>query len=162
MILVLWIMFGRTLGHQQLYYLAVVPILWIAVRHGTQRVVSALLVFNFRIVIAGRLSPLPENSMTKVGLLMLTLSGTGLIVGAAVTERHRMAKQLGERTDFLNSLIENNPLGIVVHDREGRVQLCNQAFANLFLYSREEIVGHFLDPFVCQHGNADEPKALLL
>jgi diguanylate cyclase (GGDEF)-like protein/PAS domain S-box-containing protein len=162
MILVLWIMFGRTLGHQQLYYLAVVPIIWIAMRHGTRRVVSALLVFNFGIVIAMRLSPLAENSMTKVGLLMLTLSGTGLIVGAAVTERHRMAKQLGERTDFLNSLIENNPLGIVVHDREGRVQLCNEAFASLFLYSREEIVGHFLDPLICQPDEAVEAQALTL
>ncbi len=162
MILVLWIMFGRTLGYEQLYYLAVVPIIWIAMRHGTQRVVSALLVFNFGIVIALRLSPLPENSMTKVGLLMLTLSGTGLIVGAAITERHRMAKQLSERTDFLNSLIENNPLGIVVHDREGRVQLCNEAFASLFLYSREEIVGHFLDPLICQPDEAVEAKALTL
>src|SRR5216683_1851460 len=162
MVLVLWIMFGRTLGHQQLYYLAVVPIIWIAVRHGTQRVVSALLFFNFGIVIALRLYPAPENSLTKVGLLMLTLSGTGLIVGAAVTERHRMAKQLSERTDFLNSLIENNPLGIVVHDREGRVQLCNEAFASLFLYSREEIVGHFLDPLICQPDEAVEAKALTL
>jgi len=160
-VLVLWIMFGRTLGYKQLYYLAFVPIIWIAMRHGIQRVVSGLLFFNFGIVIALRLYPAPENSLTKVGLLMLTLSGTGLIVGAAVTERHRMAKQLGERTDFLNSLIENNPLGIVVHDREGRVQLCNQAFANLFLYSREEIVGHFLDPLICQPDDAVEPKALL-
>jgi diguanylate cyclase (GGDEF)-like protein/PAS domain S-box-containing protein len=162
MILVLWIMFGRTLGYKQLYYLAVVPIIWIAMRHGVQRVVNALLFFNFGIVIALRLYPAPENSLIKVGLLMLTLSGTGLIVGAAVTERHRMAKQLSERTDFLNSLIENNPLGIVVHDREGRVQLCNEAFARLFLYSREEIVGHFLDPLICQPDDAVEAKALTL
>jgi diguanylate cyclase (GGDEF)-like protein/PAS domain S-box-containing protein len=162
MVLVLWIMFGPVLGYRQLYYLAFVPIIWIAMRHGVQRVVSALLFFNFGIVIALRLFPAPENSLTKVGLLMLTLSGTGLIVGAAVTERHRMAKQLSERTDFLNSLIENNPLGIVVHDREGRVQLCNEAFASLFLYSREEIVGHFLDPLICQPDDAVEANSLTL
>jgi len=159
MILVLWIMFGRTLGRQQFYYLAFVPIIWIAMRHGIQRVVSGLLALNFGIVIALRLYPVPEPSLTTVGLLMLAVSGTGLIVGAAVTERHRMAKQLNERTAFLNSLIENNPLGIVVHDREGFVHLCNEAFANLFLYSREEIVGHFLDPLICP---PDDAKGLTI
>jgi diguanylate cyclase (GGDEF)-like protein/PAS domain S-box-containing protein len=162
MVLVLWVMFGRTLGYELLYYLAFVPIIWIAMRNGTERVVSGLLVFNFGIVVALKLYPVPESSLTKVGLLMLTVSGTGLIVGAAVTERHRMAKQLSERTDFLDSLIENNPLGIVVHDREGRVQLCNEAFANLFLYSREEIVGHLLDPLICQPDDAVEAKALTI
>ncbi len=160
MILVLWMMFGPVLGYRQLYYLAFVPIIWIAMRHGIQRVVTGLLFFNFGMVTALRLYPVPENSLTKVGLLMLTLSGTGLIVGAAVTERHRIARQLGERTDFLNSLIENNPLGIVVHDSEGRVQLCNEAFANLFLYRREEIVGHFLDPLICQPDDVGKTNAL--
>jgi diguanylate cyclase (GGDEF)-like protein/PAS domain S-box-containing protein len=144
-VLVLWILFGRTLGHKELYYLAFVPIIWIAMRHGIQRVVTGLVILNFGIVIALKLFPVPPDLLTKIGLLMLTVSGTGLIVGAAVTERHRMAKQLSERTAFLNSLIENNPLGIVVHDQAGRVQLCNEAFANLFLYKREEIVGHSLD-----------------
>ena len=159
-VLVLWIMFARTLGYRQLYYLAFVPIIWIAMRHGIQRVVSGLLIFNFGIVIALKLYPVTPDSLTKVGLLMLTVSGTGLIVGAAVTERHRMAKQLSERTSFLNSLIENNPSGIVVHNREGRVQLCNEAFANLFLYSREEIVGHILDPLISQPDDIGEAKAL--
>jgi diguanylate cyclase (GGDEF)-like protein/PAS domain S-box-containing protein len=160
MVLVLWIMFGRTLGQQQFYYLAFVPIIWIAMRHGIRRVVTGLLVLNFGMVMALRFYPVPEASLTSVGLLMLTVSGTGLIVGAAVTERHRMGKQLSERTDFLDSLIENNPLGIVVHDREGFVQLCNEAFANLFLYSREEIVGHFLDPLICQPDDTVKAKAL--
>jgi len=159
-ILVLWIMFGRTLGYNQLYYLASIPIIWIAMRHGIQRVATGLLVFNFGIVVALKLYATPSDSLTKIGLLMLTVSGTGLIVGAAVTERHRMSKQLSERTDFLNSLIENNPLGIVVHNREGRVQLCNEAFANLFFYNREEIVGHILDPLISQPEAIDESNML--
>ncbi len=161
MFLVLWIVFGRTLGNRPVYYLAFVPIIWIAMRHGTRRVVSGLLIFNFGIVIALELYPVPENSLTNIGLLMLTLSGTGLIVGAAVSERHRIARQLSERTDFLNSLIENNPLGIVVHDSDGLVQLCNEAFANLFLYSREEVVGHLLDPLICVPGDVMGAKTLI-
>jgi diguanylate cyclase (GGDEF)-like protein/PAS domain S-box-containing protein len=159
-VLLLWIMFAPALGYKQLYYLAFVPIIWIAVRHGIQRVVSGLVIFNFGIVVALKLYPMPTDSLTKVGLLMLTVSGTGLLVGAAVSERHRMAKQLSERTNFLNSLIENNPLGIVVHNREGRVQLCNEAFANLFLCNREEIVGHILDPLISQSDKIGEANAL--
>jgi len=159
-VFVLWIMFAPTLGYKQLYYLAFVPIIWIAMRQGIQRAVSGLLIFNFGIVIALKLYPMPPDSLTRIGLLMLTVSGTGLIVGAAVTERDRMAKQLNERTNFLNSLIENNPLGIVVQNREGRVQLCNEAFANLFLYSREEIVGHILDPLILRPGEIGEANAL--
>ena len=158
-VLVLWIMFAPKLAYKQLYYLAIVPIIWIAMRQGIQRVVTGLLIFNFGIVIALKLYPVTPDGLTKIGLLMLTVSGTGLIVGAAVTERHRMARQLSERTNFLNSLIENNPLGIVVHNREGRVQLCNEAFANLFLYSRGEIVGNILDPLISgpdQMGEANE------
>ncbi len=91
MVLVLWITFGRTLGYKQLYYLTFVPIIWIAMRNGIRRVVTGLLALNFGIVIVLKLYPVPGDSLTKVGLLMLTVSGTGLIVGAAVSERHRMS-----------------------------------------------------------------------
>ena len=162
MVLVLWIIFARTFGSRPIYYLAFVPIIWIAMRQGIHRVVTGLLIFNFGVVLALKLYPLPEGALTGVGLLMLTVSGTGLIVGAAVSERHRIAKQLIERTDFLNSLIENNPLGIVVHDRRGHVQLCNEAFANLFRYSRDEIVGHFLDPLISDPGDTADAEALTI
>jgi len=145
----LWIMFGRTFGSKEFYFLSFVPIIWIAMRRGIQRVASALLVFNFGIVLALRLFPAPSNLQLKVGLLMLAVSGTGLLVGSEVTERQRLARQLSERTDFLNSLIEHNPLAIAIQDIEGRVRFCNDAFTELFLYSREEVVGKALDPLIC-------------
>src|SRR5277367_111061 len=100
---VLWVMFGRTFGSKEFYFLSFVPIIWIAMRHGIRRVTSAILLFNFGIVLALRLFPGPPDLQLKVGLLMLAVSGTGLIVGSEVTERQRVAGQLKERTDFLNS-----------------------------------------------------------
>jgi len=47
---------------------------------------------------------------------MLVISGIGLIVDSTVSERHRIGRQLTERTTHLNSLIENTPLGVVVTD----------------------------------------------
>src|SRR5260370_8243022 len=75
---------------------------------------------------------------------MLASSATGLILGAAVSERERIASDLKERTIFLNSLIENSPFGIVVHDRDGNVRLYNDAFVSLFLYGPSEILGKSL------------------
>ena len=69
------------------------------------------------------------------------MSGVGLIVGSAVSERHRIALDLQEQTAHLNSLIENSPFGIVVLDQEGRVELTNVAFDKLFLFDHRELVG---------------------
>jgi diguanylate cyclase (GGDEF)-like protein/PAS domain S-box-containing protein len=160
-VLVLWVMFGPALGPKQLYYLGFVPIIWIAMRQGIRRVVSGLLVFNLGIVVALRIFPAPLDLLTKVGWLMLTVSATGLIAASAMTERHRIARQLRDRTSILNSLVENNPLGIVARNREGTVQLCNDAFAEMFLYNREEIAGKFLDSLIPSPEGASQANQLL-
>ena len=144
-VLVLWIMFGRVFGPWQLFYLAFLPILWIAMRQGIGQAVNGILAFNFGVVVALDLIPVSLDLLTRVGLLMLAVSATGLIVGSAVSERHLVGRELSARSSFLNALIENSPLGIVVLDQDGRVQLCNDAFENLFLFSRQELVGRDLD-----------------
>lgn len=70
---------------------------------------------------------------------MLVLSAVGLIVGSEVSERHRLAIDLSEQTVYLDSLIQNSPLGIAVLDREGRIDLANPAFEKLFQYNRQEL-----------------------
>lgn len=140
-LLLLWILFAPTLAHLQLFYLSFVPILWVAMRHGVRRVVTAILVLNFGIVASLHFFTTTPNVVAKIGLLMLVVSATGLFVGSSVSERHRMASELHGRTLYLHSLIENSPAGIVVLNREGNVELCNDAFESLFLYRREELLG---------------------
>ena len=65
-----------------------------------------------------------------------------------VSERKRAEKEIGERTAFLNALIENSPLAIVSIDPEERVQHCNPAFERLFGYRLEEMRGKTIDDFV--------------
>jgi PAS domain S-box-containing protein len=65
-----------------------------------------------------------------------------------ITERQRAERALQERTAYLNTLIENNPLAIVTTDVQGRVKMCNPAFERLFLYPRQEIGGVNLDELV--------------
>jgi diguanylate cyclase (GGDEF)-like protein/PAS domain S-box-containing protein len=134
------VMFGLSDSHH-LFYPAFLPIIWMGMRRGIRGAVTALFVLNFGIVVALRFVPVSADTFTKLGVLMLSVSATGLILGAAVSERERIARDLKERTIFLNSLIENSPFGIVVYDREGKIQLQNDAFASLFLYTPSEIAG---------------------
>src|SRR4029077_462617 len=138
---ILWVMFGPRLGSLQLFYLSFVPIIWIAMRQGIRRVVSGLLALNVGIVVAMHVFPAVAGAASEIGLLMLVISGVGLIVGSAVSERHRIALDLQEQTVHLNSLIENSPFGIVVLDQQGRVELTNAAFDQLFRFAQRELAG---------------------
>lgn len=136
---VLWVMFGIKDGRYNYFYLSFIPIIWIAMRQGVRRVVTGLLALNFGIVVAMHLFPPTPPLFTKVALLMLVFSAVGLIVGSEVSERHRLAIHLNEQTIYLDSLIQNSPLGIAVLDREGMVELANSAFEKLFQYDRREL-----------------------
>jgi PAS domain S-box-containing protein len=56
---------------------------------------------------------------------------------ARVNERTR---ELQEQKTFLNSVIDNSPLGIVVTGLEGSIRMCNPAFENLFVVRQENIL----------------------
>jgi two-component system sensor histidine kinase/response regulator len=61
---------------------------------------------------------------------------------AALQRAHNeLEARVAERTSYLNALIENSPLAIMVCDSEQTIQLCNPAFEKLFQYSREEVIG---------------------
>jgi len=136
---VLFVMFGATNGRYDHFYLCFIPIIWIAMRQGVRRVVTGLLALNFGIVVAMHLFPPTADQFAKVALLMLVLSGVGLIVGSEVSERQRLTINLNERNTYLDLLIENSPLGIAVLDRQGSVELANSALEKLFQYDRHEL-----------------------
>jgi PAS domain S-box-containing protein len=56
-----------------------------------------------------------------------------------------LERRVEERTSYLNALIENSPLAIMVSDSAEKIQLCNPAFEQLFHYSRAEIIGRPAD-----------------
>jgi two-component system, sensor histidine kinase and response regulator len=64
---------------------------------------------------------------------------------AIQTAHDDLEKRVGERTAYLNALIENSPLAIMVLDSSEKVQLCNPAFEEMFQYSRLEILGKPVD-----------------
>jgi diguanylate cyclase (GGDEF)-like protein/PAS domain S-box-containing protein len=136
---VLWVIFGIENRRNDYFYLCFIPIIWIAMRQGVRRVVTGVLALNCGIVVALHLFPPTPALFNKVAVLMLVLSAVGLIVGSEVSERRRLAINLHKQTSYLDSLIRNSPLGILVLDRQGGVELANPAFEGLFQYDRREL-----------------------
>jgi diguanylate cyclase (GGDEF)-like protein/PAS domain S-box-containing protein len=162
---VLWIMFGPRWANLELFYLSFIPILWMAMRGGIRLVTSGMLALNFGIVVTLHLFPPQPDLLTRIGLLMLVVSATGLVVGSTITERQYMGFELHEQTTYLNALLENSPLGIVVLRTNGRIDLVNDAFSTLSLYRRSELVGGKLDSLFLRdetsEGNASWSTDLL-
>lgn len=65
-----------------------------------------------------------------------------------VAERKQAQHELAERTEFLNSLIQNSPLAIIVTDPDHRLQMCNPAFESLFGWRQAEVLGQTIEEVV--------------
>jgi len=146
----LWVMFGPRWSNQELLYLSFIPILWMAMRQGIRRVVTGILALNFGIVLAMHLFPPPSALLDRIGILMLVVSATGLIVGSAVTERHKIGEDLHERTTYLHALIENSPLGIAVVSPTGTMEMANPSFTKFFRHEQTELIGSNVDSVLFQ------------
>jgi two-component system sensor histidine kinase/response regulator len=71
-----------------------------------------------------------------------------------------LEKRVAERTAYLNALIDNSPLAIMVLDYRGTVQLCNPAFEQLFQYSRLEILGKPIDSLLATESQLAEANSI--
>ncbi len=69
---------------------------------------------------------------------------------AIQTAHDDLERRVEERTSYLNALIENSPLAIMVLDSAEKLQLCNPAFEQLFQYSRAEMIGKPVDGFLAE------------
>jgi PAS domain S-box-containing protein len=65
-----------------------------------------------------------------------------------ISARKCAEHEIQERTTRLNALLANSPLGMVVLDKNHRVQMCNPAFEELFQFKSAEIAGLELDSLV--------------
>jgi len=73
-----------------------------------------------------------------------------------VAERKQAQRSLEERTAFLNSLIQNSPVGIVAIDVDSSVKMCNPAFENIFRFRESDILGRQMPDLVTPSDLVDE------
>ena len=95
----LWVVFGSEWpGGLKYFYLLFVPVVLAAVRHGFDGACISLAVTQFALVGLMHRFGYDAAAFTDMQTLMLVLTGTGLIVGAVVSERKQTAElvQLAE------------------------------------------------------------------
>jgi len=89
----LWIIFGSAgSGGLKYFYLLFVPVVLAAVRHGFDGACLALAVTQFALVGLMHRFGYDAQAFTEMQTLMLVLTGTGLVVGAVVSERKQTAE----------------------------------------------------------------------
>jgi two-component system NarL family sensor kinase len=68
--------------------------------------------------------------------------------GRRVPAKQKLEMTLEELTMYLNELIDNSPVAILVLDPGHHVQMCNPAFERLFQYGRDELMHANLEDLI--------------
>ncbi|MGA8222978.1 MAG: response regulator [Candidatus Acidiferrales bacterium] len=76
-----------------------------------------------------------------------------------VAERRLAEQHLEEREKFLNSLIENCPVALVVLNADETIQMCNPAFERIFGFRVQDITGLLLKDLILPHEYRAEMQA---
>jgi signal transduction histidine kinase len=88
----------------QLFYVLFLPIVWIAVRTGSEGVSAGILVTQLGLILGVQFFPGEALDLTALQALMLVLAMTGLVAGELVTERRRTESQLWRQQETLARL----------------------------------------------------------
>lgn len=116
----------------ELFYLLFLPVVWIAVRRGLGGAAWAVLVVQIALIAALNLQRNSADTIRSFQLLMFTVAATGLMLGAVVSERHRVARALAESQGRLAAMIETARDGVLTIDGRGRIESVNPAVERLF------------------------------
>lgn len=95
-----WLVFGSGLADEaRLFYVLLLPLVWIAVQHGLRAVALAIVAVQVALVAEMRSVP---GALLDFQFLMLALCVTGLLLGAAVTERRTIEAALRDKQQALD------------------------------------------------------------
>jgi signal transduction histidine kinase len=95
----------------QLFYVLFLPIVWMAVRNGTEGVSAGILITQLGVILGVEWVPDEHGELIAFQALMLVLAATGLIAGELVTERRRTESQLRLHQESLARLARLGTVG---------------------------------------------------
>jgi PAS domain S-box-containing protein len=138
-----------------LFYLLFPPLIWIAVRHGLFATSIAVLAIQIGLIAGIVIQGHSGIALRAVQLLMLALAATGLMLGAVVCERRRLAQQLVESEHRRAVILNTARDGVLTVDRGGRIRSINPAVERLFQEPGRRLLGRPISELV-----ADIPDLL--
>ena len=139
-----------------LFYLLFLPLIWIATRRGLVAASWALLAIQAGLIAGLEVRDQWEISLRAFQLLMLALAATGLMLGAVVSERHRLSRALAESERRRAAILNTARDGVLTIDAHGQIQSINTAIERLFELPGDRLIGHDVHAFV------DAPPDLLV
>ena len=96
--LAFWIVFGVAPPHEfQFFYLLLLPVIWIGVRHGLPLCAVAILIEQVTLIALAVLLNYPTSDFIAFQILSLVIAVAGLLLGAVVTERQHAELQLRQQ-----------------------------------------------------------------
>jgi PAS domain S-box-containing protein len=94
-----------------------------------------------------------EKRWLDFSAALTELNGKPAILASAldITAARRAEQEIKEHAMYMEALISNIPLGIVIKGENQLVRFCNPAFEHMFLFSQGEIQGKNLDDLIASH-----------
>jgi two-component system sensor kinase FixL len=96
-----------------------------------------------------------ELTLRAFQLLMFALAATGLMLGAVVSERHRLSRALAQSESRRAAILNTARDGVLTIDARGQIKSINTAVERLFERPGDFLIGHDIHEFV------DAPPDLL-
>jgi two-component system sensor kinase FixL len=124
--------FGHNRYSFELFYLLFLPLVWIAVRHGLPGATAAVFVIQGGLIVSLEFVSSSVATVRAFQLLMFALATTGLMLGAIVSERHRVALALAESQGRLSAIFNAARDGVLTITARGVIESANPAVEELF------------------------------
>jgi integral membrane sensor domain MASE1 len=109
-IAVLALVFSRVVSYHpfRLFYVLFLPLIWISVRHGLAATSWAVFGIQVGLIAGLQLQDQSEATLRDFQLLMFALATTGLMLGAVVSERHRLSRALAESESRRRTIVNTS------------------------------------------------------
>jgi len=137
------LVFSRVVSHHPFrhFYVLFLPLIWIAMRRGLVATSWAVLGIQIGLIAGLQLQDQSEATLRDFQLLMFALATTGLMLGAVVSERHRLSRALAESESRRTAILNTARDGVLTIDAEGQIRSTNPAVEQLFAQPGHRLMG---------------------
>ena len=144
------LVFSQVVSHHpfRLFYVLFLPMIWIAMRRGLAATSWAVLGIQVGLIAGLQVQDQSEATLRDFQLLMFALATTGLILGAVVSERHRLSRALAESESRRRTILNTARDGILMIDDNGQIQSTNPAVERLFAQPDDCLIGLDIDELI--------------
>jgi two-component system sensor kinase FixL len=125
----------------ELFYLLFMPLVWIAARYGLPGASAAVFTIQTGLIAALEFQDRSTASVLAFQLVMFAVATTGLLLGASVTERHRIGRALAESRKRLANIINTARDGMLTLDAQGVIRSANPEIDRMFKYPHGALIG---------------------